>query len=367
VNAIRVRRGFLGLSLCAIATLAGCGESIDAGGGGAPSVSGTSAKAGGRPKLIFVSNGNSDWWTAVQKGMEAGGEKFGADVELRRNENFTAGQIKILEDILSLPDVKGVAVSVYESEASGIADALKQLQEAGKIVITIDSDVSPQYENVRRAYVGTNNVKAGEVAGRTAAVLQPKGGQVCAFVGTSAAANARERLEGFFKGAGAKFDRKAKSEVFDDQGSRDRCDTNVQTAITKYPDLAILLGVWSYNGPRIGEQVKALPDVHKKAKVVTFDLDEQTVELVAEGSIDVTVCQNPYEMGYLGVQLLKALAEKDEKTVKEILPDGKTRDTGVRIVVPNGNSPVAKEIKDGDVVTIDEMKKWLASRGLKSS
>ena len=40
-------------------------------------------------------------------------------------------------------------------------------------------------------------------------------------------------------------------------------------------------------------------------------------------------------MGYLGVRLLKALIEKDQKTIDEMLPGrADTIDTGVRVIVP---------------------------------
>ena len=68
--------------------------------------------------------------------------------------------------------------------------------------------------------------------------------------------------------------------------------------------------------------------------MVTFDLAEAAIPHLESGRIEVTVAQNPYEMGYQGVRLLKALAEKDESTIAEILPDGKTRETGVRVIVP---------------------------------
>lgn len=37
--------------------------------------------------------------------------------------------------------------------------------------------------------------------------------------------------------------------------------------------------------------------------------------------VDVMVVQNPYQMGYQGVRLLKALVQNDEKTIKEMLPN----------------------------------------------
>jgi hypothetical protein len=73
-------------------------------------------------------------------------------------------------------------------------------------------------------------------------------------------------------------------------------------------------------------------------------------------------------MGYQGVKLLKALVEKDEKAIREVVPDGKSRDTGVRVIVPSADSPVLQLKEKGlDVITIQEMKEWMSSKGLKSS
>ncbi len=320
------------------------------------------AEAGGGkgPRLLFITNSNSDWWNAVEKGMQDGGEKFGAQVELRRNEGQPEGQIRLLEDALSLKDVKGVAVSVLEAESPGIADKMRDLQKAGKIVIAIDSDGQP---DTRSAYIGTNNRKAGEEAGKAAAQLRPKGGKVAVFVGTLSAANARDRRDGFFEGAGKAFVTDD-GFSFQDGGDKNRAQENVTTAVTKYPDLGVLLGLWSYNAPRIAEVVGNSPDLRKKVTVVTFDLDELAVEHIEKGRIDAAVCQNPYEMGYRGVRLLKALVEDDKATLSEMLP-GKTTviDTGVRVIVPSKESPVKGE----NVIDIKAMKEWLVSKGLKSS
>jgi ribose transport system substrate-binding protein len=308
---------------------------------------------------MFITNSNADWWNAVEKGMKDGGEKFGAQVELRRNEGQPEGQIRLLEDALSQPDIKGVAVSVLEAESPGIADKMRDLQKAGKVVIAIDSDGQ---SDARRAYIGTNNRKAGEVAGKAAATLRPDGGKTAVFVGIASAANAIERREGFFAGAGPKFQQ---VEVFEDGGDKSgRAQSNVQNAISKYPDLGVFLGLWSYNGPRIAEEVNKFPDLRKKTTIVTFDLDELAVGMLEQAKIDATVCQNPYEMGYIAVRLLKALIEKDEKTVNEMLPGGTdVIDTGVRVIVPSRDSPV----KGNNVIDIKAMKEWLESKGLKSS
>ncbi len=363
VNRTWIGRRAGGLWIAALLMVAGCGSPQPA--SSSAGASGRSAKGGTSLKLLVITNSNADWWNAVEKGMSDAGKEFGVDAEMKRNDRETTGQIRLLEDAVSRTDVQGVAVSVYEAEAPGILDAMRELQNAGKVVITYDSDTTPKAADARRAYIGTNNIKAGEAAGRAAAAIRPDGGKVCVFVGTSSAANAVERKNGFFQGAGPKF---TQLEIFDDGGDFARASSNVQTAITKYPDLGVLLGLWSYNATRIAQQVKASPEVRQRTTVVTFDLDELAVNDLVAGDIDVTVCQNPYEMGYQGVKLFKALIEKDDKTVKEVLPDGASRDTGVRVVVPRADSPVFKNKDQGDtVLTIDEMKTWLASKGLNSS
>lgn len=343
------------IAALALAVLAaGCGGSGEAPGGVA-SPSGVTSEG---PRLMFITNGNSDWWNAVETGMRDGGKAFGARVELRRNEGQPEGQIRLLEDALSLPDVQGVAISVLQAQSPGIADKMRELQKAGKVVLAIDSDGQI---DTRRAYLGTNNRKAGETAGKVAAALRPAGGKTAVFVGVASAANAIERREGFFKGAGSAFQQ---AEVFEDGNDMNRAQVNVQTAITKYPDVDVLLGLWSYNAPRIAEEVGKSPEVRKRVTVVTFDLDEQAVAHLEGGRIDATVVQNPYEMGYQGVRLLKAFVENDTKTISEMLPGGATEiDTGVRIIVPTTDSPVKGE----NVIDVKAMKAWLASKGLKSS
>jgi ribose transport system substrate-binding protein len=347
----------------------GCGGSADHSGSATPQGGGTSAKGGsGSPKVLFVTNGNSDWWNAVEKGMTDAAAAIGCQVELKRNNGQLQGQVEKLREALARSDVSGVAVSVYEADAPGVIDAMRELQKSGKVVIAIDSDVAADAADARSGYIGTNNVKAGEVAGRAARTLRPGGGKVQAFVGVSSAANARERIAGFIKGAGEKFVL-GPGDTWEDGNDPGRASSNVKSAITKTPDLGLLLGIWSYNAAPIAEEVRGHADLRKRASVVTFDLDEAAVDHLAHGDIDASVCQNPYEMGYQGVKLLKALIQKDDKAAREVLPDGKARDTGVRVIVPRADSPVMKEkqAQGDDVITIDEMKTWLESKGLKSS
>ncbi len=365
---MRAWRGLLGLGALILTTsLVGCGSNagdktdVAKPEGGTPS---GGASAGSKPRIVLVTNSNSDYWTAAEKGMKEAGEKLGAEVEMKRNDGSVEGQIRLLEEALSASDVKGVAVSVVEPQAAGIIDAMRKLKEAGKAIITVDSDVASSDADVRRAYVGSNNSKAGETLGKAAAQVRPQGGTVLMFVGSMTAANARERRDGFYIGAGSKFV-SPPLEVFEDGGTdMNKAQSMAADSITKHPDAGVLLGLYSYNGPRIALETSKNPEFRKKALVACFDLDEQLIEHLEKGNVDFTVVQNPYEIGYQAIRMLKAMAEDDKKVLGELLPGGKDLyDTGFRVIVPSDTSP----IKGDNVLTIQAMKEWLASKGLKSS
>jgi ribose transport system substrate-binding protein len=71
-------------------------------------------------------------------------------------------------------------------------------------------------------------------------------------------------------------------------------------------------------------------------------------------------------MGYQGVKLMKALVEKDEATVKQMLPDqgkpdGDIYDTGLKVVVPDEGSPLKREMfdKKTEFLKLSDFRKWL--------
>ena len=86
------------------------------------------------------------------------------------------------------------------------------------------------------------------------------------------------------------------------------------------------------------------------------------------------VVQNPYQMGYQAVRLIKALHENDQKTIDEMLPhhgqpDGDLYDTGLKIVVPDGNSPLTRQMfgPKTEFLTLDAFKQWLGRYSLEGS
>src|SRR5262249_28258153 len=108
--------------------------------------------------------------------------------------------------------------------------------------------------------------------------------------------------------------------------------------------------------------------------IVTFDAEPDAIKQMGEGSIDAMVVQNPFQMGYQGVRLLKALVDDDQKTIKDMFPnlgkpDGDVYDTGIKVVVPDSGSPLKPEMfdKKTQFLKLSEFRDWLQKYHLTGS
>jgi len=147
-------------------------------------------------------------------------------------------------------------------------------------------------------------------------------------VGTLAADNAAQRLQGIQDAIEGH-----KIEIVDrreDNTDRAKARSNVEDIINAHPDLNLVAGLWSYNGPAIAAAIEALG---KKGKVLAavFDEEEGTLQGIANGTIQVTVVQKPFQFGYLASKWMHELSTKPEETLKNI-PPNKEIDTGVEVI-----------------------------------
>jgi ribose transport system substrate-binding protein len=337
------------------AAVAGCGGT----GGGA---------AGGEKRIILLNNGDSPFWDACRAGLEEAAndldlKKAGLRAVFESNDATPQGQLDRLRQFASQSDIVAVGISAIDGNNAAIADQLRELRKKGVHVVTIDSDVDrARYRDARFAFIGTDNLAGGRELGKCAKGLRPDGGQYVTFVGRTGAQNAIERIGGFAEGAGDKF---KSLDSMADENDRSRARENVRNAIRNHPGLNTLVGIWSYNAPAIADVVKGM-DKRSQMTVVVFDAEPVAIRQMGEGLIDAMVVQNPYQMGYQGVKLMKALVEKDEATVKQMLPDqgkpdGDIYDTGLKVVVPDEGSPLKAEMfdKKTEFLKLSDFRKWL--------
>ncbi len=373
----------LGLLACG---LSACSKAPDPGTPPAPDQPAAATPSAGNPaaqpkRIMMLVNGDDPFWDAMFRGMEQAEKDLkladaGLKVAMDKPDFTEDAQINKLKQYASQTDIAAVAISPVNATNQAIAEGMRELRKKGIPVFCIDSDMGAEFKDTRVAYLGTNNQVAGAELGKCAQGILDKG-QYATFVGKDDVMNAIQRIGGFREGAGGNFESKTS---LTDQGDLSLAQENVKTALNNFPDLNCLVGIWAYNAHAIAQVVKDR-GVREKTKVVVFDAAQAAIDDMESGGIDAMVVQNPYQMGYLGTELMKAYVEKDFATFQKTYPgfnpedgnfEGENADvyaTELRVVVPDEKSPIKRETFNSDTkfFYLKDFKAWLAERGLVNS
>jgi len=302
-------------------------------------------------KLALVVNVLSPFWTAAAIGEQRASSEIGVPVVFMApaKAGDIASQQSLLETLVT-DGYSGVAFSAIDP--ASVVPIVKNGMKANVNFILMDSDSA---DSGRPIFIGLNNYQGGLLAGKAMVdTLGDKCGKVVGFVGFITAQNAVDRISGIkdaFKDTNCTLET-----VLVDNGDPSKALSNAETAITTYPDLAGMIGIYSYNGPAA---IQALKTSNKagQIKLVAFDLATETMNGLKENIVSAAIGQRVYYYGYLPVYILYAMsAIGQEKTMKILEPflsgDKKDNlDTGADVVTPD---------------TLAAYQDYLSSLGIKS-
>jgi len=275
-------------------------------GGAAP---GPGANAPRTYKFAFVTNNSSDFWNIAEKGVHKAEKDLGIKaVVFRPLKTEVSEQQRYVEDIL-VQDYDGMAICAINPDS--MTPMLDRV--AAKMPLVLHDSDAPKSK--RKAFIGTDNVAAGKLAGQTAIdalkAANITKGKVAIFVGRIDMQNAVDRKQGVDETLGKQPGIEILP-VFLDGADRNKAKKNVEDALARYPDLVMTIGLWSYNGPCMVDAVRASPRA-KKPLIVAFDEEEETLKGIQDGAISATIVQRPFQFGYQTMKALKDL--RDGKTI----------------------------------------------------
>ncbi len=267
--------------------------------------------------VAFIPNNFSNFWKVARKGCEKADAEL-ADVVVAVKPVYggtVVEQNRFVREALERDDADAIAISPIDpaAQAKVLSDAAKKA-----VIITQDSD-APNSERV--LYIGADNRAAGHQAGDLMKKALPQGGKIMVFVGKREALNAQERFDGLKESLQG-----SKVEIIDlmtDDADPIRARDNAYQTLKKYPDVAGMVGLWSYNGPSIMNALRP-ENMLGKIKIVCFDDERETLEGIRAGVIFGTVAQQPFEYGYQAVQAAAKILRGD----RSVIPESK------RILVP---------------------------------
>ena len=265
--------------------------------------------------FAFVTNNSSEFWNIATKGVQKAERELRIKVEVFHPlRGQVSEQVRYLENILLL-NFDGIPVSPvnadeltprstgWPSACLSFATTRTRLVPSGgrTSVRTMSKRVAPQRKPRSVRWVPLAPVKWG------------------LFVGSRDMQNAVQRTQGLLEvlsGSGLEV-----LPTFLDNADRAKAKSNVEDALSRYPDLVLLIGLWSYNGAILAEAVR-LSSRDPKPIVIAFDQETETLRAIDSGLIHATIAQKPFEFGYQSMKLLKDA--KDGKVVPAVVDTGFT-------------------------------------------
>lgn len=251
------------------------------------------------------------YWQSAWAGFSKAADQYGVTVDMRGPDGFDPqDEVNEFRQVVALKPA-GILVSVANEKL--MQPEIDAAVAQGIPVITIDSDAPSSH---RLFFIGTNNLQAGRLGGaRVAAKLNGKGNVV--FFSIAGQPNLEERLKGY-KDVLANYPGIKIVEVFDMKGDSGLAmdKTRDYLARTGPAKIDAVVCLESTSGKDVGEAFKRVGA--GGTLLVAMDVDQATLDLVKDGTIDSTISQKPYTMALLG---LKALDDVYHYPVKPLAQD----------------------------------------------
>ncbi|GMK39968.1 sugar ABC transporter substrate-binding protein [Paenibacillus sp. CCS19] len=237
-----------------------------------------------------------DYWKGVLKGFEDAAEALNVSVEYRGATKYDLQeQITVLEQVIAKRPA-GIALSAINPEA--LNPTINKAIEEGIPVVLFDSGTT---ESKAYSLLATDNYRAGVIAARTMADLTGGQGDV-AILYQPHQMNLEERTRGFKETIRTEFPGMEVVEVVDAKAQRTTSYDATMQLVSKYPDLRGIFITEANGGVGVGDAIQSLGN--EKVKIVSFDTDKGTLDMVKDGRIDATMAQGTWSMGYWSLQFL---------------------------------------------------------------
>ncbi len=260
--------------------------------------------------VLVGSNLKLPYWVALQEGFKAAADEYHVTAKVMGPDGYDpAAEVDAFNDaVRSQP--AGILVSA--ADALRITPSINSAIQAGIPVITVDSDAP---SSSRLYFIGTNNLAAGELGGKHLASMLGGKGNVVVF-SIPGQPNIEERLKGYKDAMSGSPGIKIVN-VVATQGESNSAFDAAQQALQKTGGDRVdaFVCLESASGAAVGEVLKRNHATDRK--VIAMDINPETLNYVSDGTIDSTISQKPYTMGYLG---LKALDEASRSKPAEFRP-----------------------------------------------
>jgi len=204
-----------------------------------------------------------------------------------------------LEAIQSLVDKGADALCLTTVDVPLITDKINELIANGIPIATINSDVRG---TSRLFYVGCNYIKSGRTAAGMLSVMLKENGKTLIVTGSVKMQGHNRRIHGFCKEVKDNNMNISIVDVVESQDDDETAYNYTKESLDRYHNINSIY----ITAAGVAGVCKAVEELGlaEKLHLVSFDDIPATRKAVLNGTIDATICQEPFEQGYQAIKLM---------------------------------------------------------------
>lgn len=264
--------------------------------------------------VVIAKAVNSDFWHNVKNGVDSAATEYNVSVTFEGPENeedYSAQNDMIARAAENGADAIVLSAIDYKKSTAAVNNAVR----SGVKVITIDSDLDSDMVSL---FIGTDNIAAGMEAGRAATAGFSE--QADIYIGlvnyTANTDNGRQREQGFREYVSSIPNAQIVASVTAESNA-ESAEKGAISLLRDYPQINVLVGFNEWMTLGVGNAIKQL-SAADKVKGIGFDTNVISVGMIESGEMDALIVQNPFAIGYLGVQKAAELISGENSSEREI-------------------------------------------------
>jgi ribose transport system substrate-binding protein len=246
---------------------------------------------------LVSSNMALPYWQSAAKGFNQAAAQYKVTAKVVGPENYDP-QAEVAE-LQKATAAKPGGILISVADVSVLGPAIDAAVGAGIPVITLDSD---GVGTKRLYFIGTNNLEAGRMGGHRVVEKLGGAGNVVFFT-ISGQPNMEERLKGFKDVLDTRPNIHIAEVVDIKSDARAAFDkTQELMALTGPKKINAFICLESASGKMVSDAVKRSNTTDRL--VMAWDVNQDTLDGIKAGTINATIAQKPFTMGYIGLKSL---------------------------------------------------------------
>lgn len=299
---------------------------------GAKESSGQAATSGSNTIVFIPKSTDVTYWLFLRKGAADKAKELGYKLDYQgvARESDVAGQVNLVRNVAA---TKPAGILLAATDATALVDPVKEAMASGVPVVMVDSGVN---QDVAVASITTDNYGGAKASGDLLAKLIGGMGKVINLGITAGSETGNQRDKGFTDAMKAFPSIKVlPTQWTGAEAAVALNDTN--DLLTANPDVNGIYSAAAPMGVGAAQALKAR-NLQGKVKLITFDPSPEVIPLFKDGTIQAIIAQDPYQMGYRGVDTIDRYRKGESIANKSIqIP--------VQVITPdNFNTPEMQKL-----------------------